>query len=213
MFIDRRKVLAGLELGLSALGIGMMPRLARSQEDPSAALYPAKRNEAFQLDRELTPESVNSNYNNFYEFGSHKEIADAVQALQTRPWEIRIDGEVDKAQTIAIDDLIKTMPLGERLYLHRCVEAWSMTVPWSGFSMKSLIDFAFVVTGAYGKPLAKQFGAPLRLAMPLKFGFKSIKSIKRISFTSERPVSFLENIAAMEYGFWANVNPEVPHPR
>jgi sulfoxide reductase catalytic subunit YedY len=151
------------------------------------------------------------------------------------------------------------MPKEERLYRLRCVEAWSMAIPWSGFPMKALVELAkplssakyvemltfldakvapgqrqfwypwpyregitieeatneltFLATGAYGKPLAKQFGAPLRLALPWKYGFKSIKSIVKFSFTDKRPVSFWEKLQAQEYGFWANVNPMVPHPR
>ncbi|MEM9279812.1 MAG: protein-methionine-sulfoxide reductase catalytic subunit MsrP, partial [Pseudomonadota bacterium] len=196
---------------------------------------------------------------NFYEFGSHKQISAAAQALKIRPWEILVDGEVEKPMTIGIDDLLKKMPLEERLYRFRCVEAWSMRVPWSGFQMSHLVELAkpnsdakyvrfetfkdeavapgqkqfwypwpyvegismeeamneltFMVTGAYGKPVPKQMGAPLRLALPWKYGFKSIKSITKISFTKERPVSFWEELAANEYGFWANVNPEVDHPR
>jgi sulfoxide reductase catalytic subunit YedY len=160
---------------------------------------------------------------------------------------------------VDIDTLIRAMPLEERLYRHRCVEAWSMTIPWSGFPLKALLDYAkplgsakyvkmqtflnpkvapgqkqtwnpwpyvegltieeaandlaFMVTGAYGKPLAKQFGAPLRLATPWKYGFKSVKSIVLVEFTEARPATFWETINANEYGFWANVNPEVPHPR
>ncbi len=232
---------------------------AAGSADPTAGLYPVKRNETFKLSRPITPEKVNSKYNNFYEFGSHKQISRAAQALPIRPWEIKIDGLVEKPFTISIDDLIAKMSLEERLYRHRCVEAWSMTVPWSGFAMRDLValakplsgakfvrletfqnkaiasgqqafwypwpyvegvtieeannDLAFMVTGAYGKPLAKQFGAPIRLALPWKYGFKSIKSIVRISFTDTQPVSFWEKITPREYGFWANVNPKVRHPR
>jgi len=262
VFFNRRQILAGMGIGaagMGAFGMGLSTGIARAEDDPSAGLYPVARNPSYVLDRDLTPEAVNLAYNNFYEFGSQKDIASAAQALKIRPWEIMIDGEVEEAKTIAIDDLLKAMPLEERLYRHRCVEAWSMTVPWSGFPMKALLDFAkptsnakyvrmetfldkemasgqsqfwypwpyvegvtieeaandlaFMVTGAYGKPVAKQMGAPLRLALPWKYGFKSIKSIRKISFTSERPVSFWENIAKNEYGFWANVNPDVPHPR
>ncbi|MAS13641.1 MAG: protein-methionine-sulfoxide reductase catalytic subunit MsrP [Nitratireductor sp.] len=263
VFANRRAVLAALGLGAIACP-GLLSRPAKAQADEDAAsrtasLYPAERNEAYRIERPLTPENVSSTYNNFYEFGSHKQIARAAQALSTHPWDIEIDGLVEKPGTIAFEDLIKRMPLEERLYRHRCVEAWSMTVPWTGFPLSALLamanplsstryvrfetfndpsvaggqkqvwypwpyvegvtieeasnDLAFLVTGAYGKPLAKQFGAPLRLALPWKYGFKSIKSIRRISFTEKRPVSFWEEIAASEYGFWANVNPDVPHPR
>ncbi len=261
VFLNRRQFLAagGAATAIGAFGPASLQSAFAETPDPTADLYPAKRNEMYKLMRDITPEEVNSKYNNFYEFGSHKGIANAAQKLPIRPWEVKIDGEVEKEITIGIDDLIRKMTLEERLYRHRCVEAWSMTIPWSGFPMKSLVEFAkplssakyvrmetfmnpevargqratwypwpyvegltmeeatndlaFLVTGAYGKPVAKQFGAPLRLAVPWKYGFKSIKSIVRFQFTSERPKSFWEEILPAEYGFWANVNPEVPHPR
>ena len=262
IFLNRRSILKGLGIGGLSLaasgGLSNFEALA-SEGDPSAHLYPVDRNEAYTLERAITPEEINTKYNNFYEFGSHKQIYDAAQALKIRPWEIQIDGEVDAPVTIAIDDLLSKMPLEERLYRHRCVERWSMTVPWSGFQLSHLVEMAkpnsnakfirfetfldkdiasgqkqfwypwpyveglsmaeamneltFMVTGAYGKPVPKQMGAPLRLALPWKYGFKSIKSIKKITFTSERPVSFWEELLPQEYGFWANVNPEVDHPR
>ncbi len=265
-FLNRRQLLKKLGHGAAIGGLAMAGglsgasmRQAVASEDPSAGLYPAKPNLAYRLDRELTPEDINSTYNNFYEFGSHKQIARAAQALRVRPWTVTIDGMVEQPMELGIDDLLAKMDLEERLYRHRCVEAWSMTIPWSGFPLKALVEMAqplssakyvrmetfldrsmasgqnqfwypwpyvegmtideavnelsFMVTGAYGKPLAKQFGSPLRLALPWKYGFKSIKSVVKISFTEERPVSFWEEVAANEYGFWANVNPEVPHPR
>jgi methionine sulfoxide reductase catalytic subunit len=261
VFLDRRKFIAasGMTAAIGLAGLGGIDTAAAQDADPTADLYPAKRNDAYKLERALTPEEVNLQYNNFYEFGSQKDIAKHAQQLKTRPWEVRIDGEVEQAFTIGIDDLIRKMALEERLYRHRCVEAWSMTIPWTGFAMKDLValakpnsnakyirmetfldqamapgqrqvwypwpyvegvtmeeaanDLAFLVTGAYGKPAAKQFGAPLRLALPWKYGFKSIKSIVRFEFTTERPKSFWEEVQSSEYGFWANVNPEVPHPR
>ncbi len=228
-------------------------------KDPSAGLYPVNQNLRYRLDREITDEKLATTYNNFYEFGSSKTIWQKAQALELRPWTVVLDGLVEKPIEIGFDDLLAKMPLEERLYRHRCVEAWSMAVPWSGFPMKSLVDFAsplssakyvkmytfensdvaigqkavwypwpyiegltieeatnelaFIATGLYGKPLPKQNGAPLRLAVPWKYGFKSTKSIIRFEFTDQRPVSFWEEIQASEYGFWANVNPEVPHPR
>ncbi len=265
LFHGRREIVKALGLGTlllpatAALLAG--GRLARAQagDDPTADLYPVPRDPRFTLDRPITDEMLATRYNNFYEFGSHKEIADRAQALRIRPWEVRIDGLVEKEFTIAIDDLLRRMPLQERLYRHRCVEAWSMDVPWSGFPFKALVDLArplsgakyvfmqtqadmetmpglrqswypwpyidgltlaeatndltFLVTGAYGKPLPRQNGAPLRLATPWKYGFKSVKSIVRFSFTDKRPVGFWEIVQGQEYGFWANVNPEVPHPR
>ena len=233
--------------------------LAEEQEDPSAHLYPVEQNPAYTLDRPLTPEDFATTYNNYYEFGSYKEIWQNAQELPIRPWTIEFDGMVEEPMTVGIDDLLAKMPLEERLYRHRCVEAWSIAVPYSGFPLKALIDFArplgdakyllmqtfedddvaegqkqfwypwpyiegltmaeatnelaFIATGYYGKPIPKQNGAPLRLAVPWKYGFKHIKGIVRFSFVDERPVSFWEELAGNEYGFWANVNPEVSHPR
>ncbi|MCR4268240.1 protein-methionine-sulfoxide reductase catalytic subunit MsrP [Nitratireductor sp. ZSWI3] len=265
VFENRRAILKGLGLGAGALaGIPLLPSYATAEAARDAAaltadLYPAERNERYEVDRELTPEDISGTYNNFYEFGSHKQIARAAQSLVTHPWDIEIDGMVEAPMRIAFEDLVRRVSLEERLYRHRCVEAWSMTVPWTGFPLSALValakpsasaryirfetfnepkmasgqkqvwypwpyvegvtmeeaanDLAFMVTGVYGKPLAKQFGAPVRLALPWKYGFKSIKSIRRVSFTDKRPTSFWEQIAGNEYGFWANVNPEVPHPR
>lgn len=261
VFLNRRHFLqatAGLTAATLAATLAS-DRALGQDADPTSDLYPAARDERFVLDRASTPEDINARYNNFYEFGSHKQIWREAQKLQTRPWEITIDGLVESEMTIGIDDLIRRIGITERLYRHRCVEAWSMTIPWSGFPVADLLaiakplgsakylrmetfldrdiasgqrqswypwpyvegitieeaqnDLAFLVTGAYGKPLAKQFGAPLRLALPWKYGFKSIKSITRFTFTEERPVSFWEEIQAAEYGFWANVNPKVDHPR
>jgi sulfoxide reductase catalytic subunit YedY len=264
VFINRRDFAKALAAGPVLLGLGAgllaQPQQAEAEDaDPSAKLYPVKRNDTYKLDRALTPTDLVTSYNNYYEFGSSKDIADAAQALPIRPWTVTIDGMVDKPMTMGIDDLLAKMPLEERLYRHRCVEAWSMTVPWSGFPMKALVafaqpksgahyvemtsfqnpdvaegqqanwypwpyiegltlseattDLAFLVTGAYGKPVPKQNGAPLRLATPWKYGFKSAKGIVRFTFTDKQPVNFWQAIQASEYGFWANVNPEVPHPR
>ena len=270
VFVNRRRVLKAIGAGSLILAAPVVLRppetsgndasvAATGTADPSAFLYPAPRNERYTLDRPLTAERYATRYNNFYEFGSHKQISDAAQKLPIRPWQVRIEGMVEKPFTMDIDDLLKRMPLEERLYRHRCVEAWSMTVPWSGFAMKALVDLAkplsgarylqmetfhdptvapgqrqswypwpyvegltiaearnelaFLATGIYGKPLPKQNGAPLRLAVPWKYGFKSIKSIVRFVFTDMRPKSFWEGLQPIEYGFWANVNPDVPHAR
>jgi sulfoxide reductase catalytic subunit YedY len=260
LFFSRRAFLAAT----GATALVLSPELALAQRiadlpDPTAGLYPVKQNEKFTLDRPVTDEKINTNYNNFYEFGPTKSVTRAAQALKLRPWTIKIDGMVEKPFDIAIDDLIRKMPIEERLYRHRCVEAWAMAVPWTGFPLKALVDLAkplasakyvtmqtfqdkasapgqrqvwypwpytegltvaeaandlaFLVTGVYGKPLANQFGAPLRLAVPWKYGFKSVKSLVRVTFTDERPKTFWEALQASEYGFWANVNPEVAHPR
>ena len=262
IFLSRRSLIAGAGLmgaGAIASRAGIGPAYSAESVDPSAKLYPAAQNKAFTLDRPLTPEKINAQYNNFYEFGSTKNIAAAAESLKTRPWTVKIDGLVEKPMELGIDDIINAQPLEERLYRHRCVEAWSMTVPWTGFPLRQLVetakpqsgakfvkfetfldpktapgqkqvwypwpyvealtmeeamnDLAFMVTGAYGKPLGKPFGAPLRLAVPWKYGFKSIKSITKISFVAQRPKTFWEQLQSSEYGFWANVNPAVSHPR
>jgi methionine sulfoxide reductase catalytic subunit len=259
VFYNRREFARAVAAGSVLLTLSAATSAQAEEVDPSVKLYPAKRNDSYKLDRPLTPAKLVTGYNNYYEFGSSKDIADAAQALPIRPWTVAIDGLVEKPMTIGIDDLLAKMPLEERLYRHRCVEAWSITVPWSGFAMKALVEFAkpqssaqyvqmtsfenseiadgqkaswypwpyiegltmaeatndlaFLVTGAYGKPAPKQNGAPLRLATPWKYGFKSAKGIVRFTFTDKRPVNFWQAIQASEYGFWANVNPEVPHPR
>jgi sulfoxide reductase catalytic subunit YedY len=262
LVFNRRALLIG---GASALA--SIPAVATAQRvsdldklgDPSASLYPARRNDTYTLDRPITDEKINENFNNFYEYGTSKDVAAAAQQLQIRPWTIKIDGLVEKPVDIGIDDLMRKLTLEERTYRHRCVEAWSMAIAWTGFPLRKLVDFArplgsakyvqmetfldpkmapgqrmswypwpyvegltmaeatndlaFLATGAYGHPLAKVQGAPLRLAVPWKYGFKSIKSIVKFSFVEKRPVGLWERLQASEYGFWANVNPEVPHPR
>src|SRR5882757_5652020 len=259
-FLNRRAFLATTGAAALSLAPGMaLAQRVTDLPDPTMDLYPAKRNETFTLDRPVTDEKINLSYNNFYEFGSSKNVVKAAQALKLRPWTVKLDGMVEKAQEIGLDDLIRKMPIEERLYRHRCVEAWSMAIPWSGFPLARLVemakplssakyvrmetfldpavapgqkqtwypwpyvegltiaeatnDLAFLVTGAYGKPVSKVQGAPLRLAVPWKYGFKSIKSIIKFSFTDQRPKSYWEALQASEYGFWANVNPQVSHPR
>jgi len=271
VWLSRRRLLAAGGAGamLAAVPAAALLRggeqtpgtaMAQADEAPIAPeLYPAGRNAAYSLDRDLTPEELATSYNNFYEFGSHKQISMAAQALRLRPWTVTIDGLVEAERTLDAEELIRAMPIEERLYRLRCVEAWAMAVPWTGFALSALVDYArpldsakylvmttfedssmapgqrqfwypwpyvegltmaeatnelaFIATGIYGEPMPRQNGAPLRLAVPWKYGFKSIKSIVRFTFTEERPVSFWEEIAGNEYGFWANVNPEVPHAR
>jgi methionine sulfoxide reductase catalytic subunit len=149
VFLNRRALMAG-SLGIAgALSIGLTPEGAQAQgADPTADLYPAKRNEIFTLDRSLTEERYAASYNNFYEFGSSKSVATAAQALKTRPWTVKIDGLVEKPFEIGIDDLIRRMPLEERLYRLRCVEAWAMAVPWTGFPMKAFLELAKPLSSA-----------------------------------------------------------------
>ncbi len=266
VYFSRRKLLGA---GASLAAASFFPELASAQRatdvpDPTASFYPAKKNAKYKFDGKLTEEKLAANYNNFYEYGTSKYIAAAAQQLQIRPWQIKIDGMVEKEQTVDFDTLFKAVSasLEERTYRLRCVEAWSAVIPWTGFQMSELVKFAkplsgakyirmetfndpkmapeqrpgflsdgnwpyvegctieeannelaFMVTGAYGKPGYKQFGAPIRLMMPWKYGFKAIKSITRITFTDKRPVSYWEKLQRQEYGFWANVNPMVSHPR
>jgi len=227
VFLRRREILKGLGAGAALLAGGSLPLspAIAADDDPTADLYPVERNPAYTLDDrfpEPTAEELATTYNNFYEFGSHKQIWQAAQDLEIRPWSVIIDGYVEEAKKIDFDDLIRQMPLEERLYRHRCVEAWSMAVPWSGFPMKALVDFArptgsakyvrmetfndpdmasgqrqfwypwpyvegltieeathdlaFIATGLYGKPMPKQNGSPLRLAVPWKYGMASNRS-------------------------------------
>ena len=222
-------------------------------------VYPATRNPEFVLDRPLTEEHIAAQYNNFYEFSEAKDdVWRRVGGFKSRPWTLEIKGLVNRPQQIDVDQLLRTMPLEERLYRHRCVEAWAMIVPWTGFPLKALIDkieplsgaryirftsfyspniamgqrgygpwpytesltmeeaineLTMLVTGIYGHPLPKQHGAPLRLVTPWKYGFKSIKSIVSIEFTAEPPATFWNTLVPFEYGFVANVNPQIPHPR
>ncbi|MEC8195126.1 MAG: protein-methionine-sulfoxide reductase catalytic subunit MsrP, partial [Pseudomonadota bacterium] len=238
-YLNRRQVMAGM----AGLGLAAIAPKARAAAD-------------------LTPTDfdVITQYNNFYEFGTGKDDpAKHAHRLTTKPWSIRIDGMVDRPGDYALEDIVSKMTIEERIYRFRCVEAWSMVVPWNGFELKDLLDLAGVqssakyvafetlyrpkemigqnspfldwpyveglrldeanhpltlmATGIYGKEMPKQNGAPIRLVVPWKYGFKSIKSIVRITLTdTEPPTSWNKSIPG-EYGFYSNVNPEVDHPR
>ncbi len=256
---SRRHVLAaGAGLAAGAIA-GDAFAQAPAGDDPTASLYPAMRNMRYRVERELTEERIATTYNNFYEFGTSKTIWQAAQALKIRPWQVKIEGLVENPRTVDVDDIFKAMKLEERVYRFRCVEAWAMTVPWSGFPLAAFVEWckplsaakyvqmetfntpavapgqratwypwpyteglsideatnelAFIATGIYGKPIPRQHGAPLRLITPWKYGFKSVKSLVRFVFTDKQPKTFWETLAEKEYGFWANVNPKVPHPR
>ena len=217
VFWNRRELCKSVAAGsiLAAFSsLLVLPGRALAASDPSADLYPAARNNAYKLDRDITSEDIATTYNNFYEFGSHKNIWKAAQKLKIRPWTVTFDGMVEEERTVDVDTLLRAMKLEERLYRHRCVEAWSIAVPWTGFPMKDLLSYArplsgarYVVmetfedksvapgqrqvwypwpyvegltieeatnelamigTGAYGKPMPKQNGAPLRLLTPLE---------------------------------------------
>ena len=264
--LGRRGIVAG-SLAAGALAAVAGPAVAQwnifggGKKIPPVELKPlsAKHNDKYVGGRPITPEKDATHYNNFYEFSEDKQLADAAQALPTSPWSINIAGMVNKPRTIAFEDLMKQVSLEERVYRHRCVEAWSMVVPWIGFPMASLVkladplssaqylkfttladektmpglhetwypwpyvegvtlqeamnDVAFITVGMYGKQVYPQNGAPIRVTLPWKYGFKSIKSIVKVEFTDKRPATFWEELQSSEYGFWANVNPAVPHPR
>jgi sulfoxide reductase catalytic subunit YedY len=213
-----------------------------------------------ELGDALTPFDAVTGYNNYYEFTTDKEgVASLAQNFKVTPWTLEIGGMVAKPQKIAIEDLLKRYPQEERIYRHRCVEGWSMVIPWTGFALNKLLkdaeptaqakyvrfesilrpeempgqqsgyytwpyveglrldeamnDLALMVTGVYGKPALPQSGAPLRLSVPWKYGFKSIKAIVKIDLVADQPTSLWMAAAPNEYGFYANVNPDVPHPR
>ncbi|OQW51263.1 protein-methionine-sulfoxide reductase catalytic subunit MsrP [Candidatus Raskinella chloraquaticus] len=259
-YVMNRRLAMGLGLGAAASLVPHGRAFAQQQGEPGAEYYPAATSPNYaNAGRPVTTETQAVNYNNFYEFGTSKNVVRAAQALRTKPWKIKVDGLVENAFDIEFEDLLKKVQLEERIYRLRCVEAWSMTIPWTGFTLASFVklakplgsakfirfetfkdtsqapgqrqafypwpyvegvtieeamnDLPLLVTGAYGKPLPRQMGAPIRLALPWKYGFKSIKSINRITFTDQRPRTFWEESGPNEYGFWANVNPQVSHPR
>ena len=243
LWLNRRRLLAGLGGGaMGASGVGLMPGAAAAEE-----LSPHDWDEI-------------TSYNNFYEFGLKKDDPKKnAQDMQTDGWQVTVDGMVDAPGTYDVADLLSDIPTEERIYRFRCVEAWSMVIPWNGFELKKLLaklgvqesarfvrfetavlpdvmegvnypildwpyteglrldeamhPLTILATGIYGKPLPNQNGAPLRLVVPWKYGFKSVKSIVRITLTDEQPVNTWQQSAPDEYGFYANVNPEVDHPR
>jgi len=239
-----------------AKGKGVEGQLEAFRAQPLTATH----NSQFTVTRQMTDEVVAATYNNFYEFTMAKDsVWKLVEQFETRPWEIEISGLVDKPMTLNVDDLIKQMPLEERIYRFRCVEKWAMVVPWIGFPMKALLekvqpkssakyvrmvtfmnpdvaphqnnsrlpwpyfegltlaeamnDLTLLVVGIYGHILPPQHGAPIRLIVPWKYGFKSIKSIVSIELTDRKPRNFWNVLLPREYDFEANVNPNVPHPR
>lgn len=253
-YLNRRKFMQ------SMAGLAMLPML-----NPAHAGYgnsPLKHMKAdkYKIDESLTPHQDITSYNNFYEFGTDKySPAKNAQKLTTDPWSVTIAGEVDKPGTYSLEDLMKPHALEERIYRLRCVERWSMVIPWIGFPLADLIkrfgptskakyvkfttldrksempglrrrtlDWPYVeglrmdeamnpltlmAVGLYGEVMPKQNGAPIRLVVPWKYGFKSIKSVVKIEFVERQPISSWEQAAPSEYGFYSNVNPEVSHPR
>ena len=239
LFLNRRQIMAG---GAALLA---SPALAKS---------PYSTDDAPNTFEEI------SGYNNYYEFGTAKEDPAAYAGtLTTQPWTVQVDGLVDKPGTYDLGDLISGMTMEERIYRFRCVEAWSMIIPWQGFQLSALLNklgvqagakyvgfetlvrpeempgqqmgildwpyveglrldeamhpLTLIATGLYGQPLPNQNGAPIRLVVPWKYGFKNIKAIVRITLTDTQPACTWNKMAPQEYGFYANVNPQVDHPR
>ncbi len=259
LYIDRRKFIttvagAGAGLGLAATA---GPLLACSGDTRAAG---GAIEEAGRQEDELTPFEDVTSYNNFYEFGTGKDDpAKNAHTLRTRPWTVTVEGECNKPGVYDIDDILKRFPAEERIYRLRCVEAWSMVIPWMGFPLADLIKsleptsqakfvefrtlldpeqmpgqrrrvlewpyveglrmdeamhpLAIFSVGLYGKVLPNQNGAPIRLVVPWKYGFKSIKSVVSLRFTRDMPLNSWAKSIPNEYGFYANVNPEVDHPR
>ncbi|GHF18721.1 protein-methionine-sulfoxide reductase catalytic subunit MsrP [Kordiimonas sediminis] len=256
LFLNRRKFIAGAGAiaGAALVGGAFSPTEARTLKELGA------KSSAFDPGEELTPYSAVTQYNNFYEFGTDKsDPYENAGSMQVDPWSVSVDGLVDRPGTYDLMDLIDFNALEERIYRLRCVEAWSMVIPWIGVPLSSVLnkigvqsgakyvrfetlndrkqmpgvrwpvldwpyveglrmdeamnDLTLMAVGLYGKELPNQNGAPLRLVVPWKYGFKSIKSIVRISLTEKQPRTSWQKSAPQEYGFYSNVNPEVDHPR
>lgn len=256
-YLNRRKLVHSLGLGLGLTAIAgtasLLPAAGQAEITPSSMLPP---------DEEITPEQIATSYNNFYEFGTGKEDpAEYAHEMSIAPWQVEVSGEVEKKGVFDYTELLQGLTVEERLYRLRCVEAWSMVIPWQGVPLAALlqrlqptssakyvhfttlqrpkemrgqrsffsgIDWPYVeglrldeamnpltlmATGMYGKPLPNQNGAPWRLVVPWKYGFKSIKSIVKIHFSKREPKTTWNQLAPSEYGFYANVNPDVSHPR
>jgi sulfoxide reductase catalytic subunit YedY len=260
--LGRRGIIAGALAAGAASPAAAQWNLFSSKAPPQLADRPkleAPRNTRYEPGRAITDDQDVATYNNYYEFGLSKSVYDQAKALVESPWNIAITGMVQKPRTIGFEDLMKRVKLEERVYRHRCVEAWAITVPWIGFPLAELVKIAeplasahyvvfttladpktmpslkqswypwpytegltmqeamnelsFLTVGMYGHTVPPQNGAPIRVTVPWKYGFKSAKSIVKVEFTDKRPVSFWEALQDSEYGFWANVNPAVPHPR
>lgn len=258
VYVRRREVLAAMGFGVLASAVPL--RVGAKPMDQLQALE-VERKSRFSTDIEPNSYEDITSYNNFYEYGYGKDepAVLAPKLLKTEPWSVTVDGEAEVTGTFALEDIMKPYPLEERIYRFRCVEAWSMVVPWVGFPLAKLIErfrptskakyvefvtlhdpeqmpnqkrsgldwpyneglrmdeamnpLTLMVVGLYGKELPAQNGAPLRLIVPWKYGFKSIKSIVAIRFREDQPTSTWMKSAGHEYGFYANVNPKVDHPR
>ena len=261
-YVNRRKFLRGaVTAGAVALGAERVMELL----EPRVGALAGTKLDTVKSPLTTTGEDLTSlnditHYNNFYEFGVQKnEPAQNAGGLPTRPWTVKVEGKVKAPKTFDIDTLLKLRPLEERVYRHRCVEAWSMVIPWVGYSLSEFIKLCdplpsakyveflsyydrrvekwttestinwpyseglrmdeamhpltLLTFGLYGEVLPNQNGAPIRIAVPWKYGFKSAKSIVSVRFTDKMPITTWSEIAPMEYGFYSNVNPDVDHPR
>jgi sulfoxide reductase catalytic subunit YedY len=260
LFLNRRKFLAGTALAAAAAGVGFRQLGSPSMTALANTKIDGIKKSSFSTNETITPYKDVTNYNNYYEFSTDKyEPAGLAKDFKTRPWTVTIDGAVEKKQTLDVDTIIKIASPEERIYRHRCVEGWSIVVPWVGFSLSELINkakptskakyvefttiedpkqmpgqrgrildwpyveglrmdeamhpLALLCFGMYGETLPNQDGAPLRIVVPWKYGFKSGKAIVRIRFTDSQPRTTWAEMAPNEYGFYANVNPHVDHPR
>jgi methionine sulfoxide reductase catalytic subunit len=261
-YLNRRAFLTGAAIASAAAvtGVAFRDLAAPSLTAQANAKIDGLQKSSFSTTEKETPYKDVTNYNNFYEFSTDKyEPAGLAKNFKTRPWTVTIDGEVKKKQVLDVDAIIKMSAPEERIYRHRCVEGWSIVVPWVGFSLSELIKradplpkakyvefttlydpkqmpgqrssvlqwpyveglrmdeamhpLALLCFGMYGEVLPNQDGAPLRIVIPWKYGFKSAKSIVRIRFTSDQPLNTWQRAASNEYGFYSNVNPNVDHPR
>jgi methionine sulfoxide reductase catalytic subunit len=262
LYLNRRKFLAGAAVAGAAVatGVGLRELISPSATVLAGTKIDGIKKSPLSTTETITPYKDVTTYNNYYEFGTEKdEPAQLAKKFRTRPWKVKIDGLVDKKQELDVDTIIKMAPAEERIYRHRCVEGWSIVVPWVGFSLSELINranpsskakfvefttlydltqmpgqqrnvlqwpyveglrmdeamhpLALLCFGMYGEELPNQDGAPLRLVVPWKYGFKSIKAIVRVRFTDKQPMNTWNLSAPMEYGFYSNVNPNVDHPR
>ncbi|HWY52849.1 MAG TPA: protein-methionine-sulfoxide reductase catalytic subunit MsrP [Terriglobales bacterium] len=262
LYLNRRKFLAGTALAGAAVatGFGFREFASPSMTAQANAKIDGTKKSSFSTNETITPYKDVTNYNNYYEFSTDKyEPAGLAKDFKTRPWTVTIDGEVEKKQVLDVDTIIKMATPEERIYRHRCVEGWSIVVPWVGFSLSELINkakptskakfvefttiedpkqmpgqrarvldwpyveglrmdeamhpLALLCFGMYGEALPNQDGAPLRVVVPWKYGFKSGKAIVRIRFSDRQPRTTWAEMAPNEYGFYANVNPHVDHPR
>jgi len=262
MYLNRRRFLRGAAVaGVAALGAERVSRLiSPGTEALAGTKLQTVKSGLTTTGEDLTSLNDVTHYNNYYEFGVEKdEPAKHAGVLPTRPWTIRVDGKVAKPRTFDIEDLLKLRPLEDRVYRHRCVEAWSMVIPWVGYSLSEFIKqcqplasakyvqflsyydkrvekwasestiswpyseglrmdeamhpLALLTFGLYGEVLPNQDGAPVRIVVPWKYGFKSAKSIVAVRFLDKQPSTTWNDQAPNEYGFYSNVNPEVDHPR